>query len=90
MLRALLADRFKLIAHTEVRESPTYALVLARKDGRFGPQLHHAVKDCSTSGANQPGPGEDNPCALRIGKEISGRGQPMAQLAKTLLQFAGA
>ncbi len=89
MLRALLADRFKLIAHTEIRESPTYALVLARKDGRLGPQLQHAEKDCSASPATQPGPGEDNPCALRIGKEISGRGQPMSQLAKTLLQFAG-
>lgn len=89
MLRALLADRFKLIAHTEVRESPTYALVLARKDGKPGPQLKHATRDCSASPAPQPSPGEDNPCALRIGKDISGRGQPMAQLAKTLLQFAG-
>lgn len=88
MLRNLLADRFKLAVHTETRESPTYALVLTRKDGRLGPQLKHAARDCGAS-APQPTPGEDNPCALRIGKDISGRGQPMAQLAKTLLQFAG-
>src|SRR5215471_7635634 len=29
MLRALLADRFKLVAHDETRELPTYALVTA-------------------------------------------------------------
>src|SRR5262245_51269911 len=39
MLRALLSDRFKMVTHKEVREAPTYALVLARNDGRPGPQL---------------------------------------------------
>ena len=33
MLRTLLAERFQLRAHTETRELPAYALVLARKDG---------------------------------------------------------
>jgi uncharacterized protein (TIGR03435 family) len=89
MLRALLADRFKLIAHTEVRESSAYALVLARKDGRLGPQLQHAAKDCGAPAATQPSPNDEHPCQLQIGKEISGRGQPMPALAKTLLQFAG-
>jgi len=35
MLQKLLADRFKLKIHTEIREAPAYALVLARKDGRL-------------------------------------------------------
>ena len=39
MLRALLAERFKLAAHFETREQQVYALVLARSDGRPGPQL---------------------------------------------------
>ena len=39
MLRTLLAERFKLAAHFETREQQVYALVLARSDGRPGPQL---------------------------------------------------
>jgi uncharacterized protein (TIGR03435 family) len=39
MLRALLADRFKLVMHHETRERPFYALVMARRDGRLGPSL---------------------------------------------------
>jgi uncharacterized protein (TIGR03435 family) len=89
MLRTMLADRFKLVAHTETREAPTYALVLARKDGRLGPQLRHAAKDCGASPATPPVPDDDHPCELRIGDAIRGRGQRMDQLAKTLLQFVG-
>jgi len=39
MLRALLAERFKLAAHFETRAQQVYALVLLRSDGRLGPQL---------------------------------------------------
>ena len=39
MLRALLAERFKLVAHFEDREQMVYALVTQRSDGRLGPQL---------------------------------------------------
>src|SRR5581483_4755160 len=38
----LLEDRFKLAAHVETREFPVYALVLARSDGRLGPNLHRS------------------------------------------------
>jgi uncharacterized protein (TIGR03435 family) len=47
MMRNLLADRFKLVLHTEMRETPVYALVLARSDGRFGPQLRRSTVDCA-------------------------------------------
>ena len=43
MLRTLLADRFKLAAHFDTREQQVYALVLARSDGRLGPQLKPAA-----------------------------------------------
>jgi uncharacterized protein (TIGR03435 family) len=47
MLRRLLAERFKLAAHTETRELPIYALMMARSDGRMGSQLRRAEADCA-------------------------------------------
>jgi len=47
LLRTLLADRFKLKTHTESRELPVYDLVLARSDGRLGPDLRPTKSDCS-------------------------------------------
>jgi bla regulator protein BlaR1 len=46
MMRSLLADRFKLAVHNETREIPVYALVLARPDGKFGPQFRRSELDC--------------------------------------------
>ena len=39
MLKALLADRFQLKVHTETREMPIYALVVARDDGKLGANI---------------------------------------------------
>lgn len=39
MVRTLLQERFKLRVHTETRELPIYALVMARSDRRLGSQL---------------------------------------------------
>jgi uncharacterized protein (TIGR03435 family) len=39
MVQSLLEDRFQLAHHSETRELPTYALVMARKDGKLGPRL---------------------------------------------------
>lgn len=47
MLRGLLADRFKLQTHTDTREGSTFALVLARRDGRLGPKLKPRAFDCA-------------------------------------------
>jgi uncharacterized protein (TIGR03435 family) len=47
LLRTLLADRFKLKTHTETRELPLYDLVLARGDGRLGPDMKPSTSDCS-------------------------------------------
>ena len=47
LLRTLLAERFKLKAHTESRELPLYDLVVARSDGRLGPALRPSKSDCA-------------------------------------------
>jgi uncharacterized protein (TIGR03435 family) len=46
-LQALLAELFKLRAHLGMRDFPVYALVLARADGRLGPQISPSQTDCS-------------------------------------------
>jgi uncharacterized protein (TIGR03435 family) len=46
MLRAMLADRFKLVAHIGHREQPAYDLVVARSDKRLGPSITPSKADC--------------------------------------------
>ncbi|MBI4266641.1 MAG: TIGR03435 family protein [Acidobacteria bacterium] len=47
MLQALLTERFRLKAHAETRDLPIYSLVLARSDGRLGPQLRPSGVECA-------------------------------------------
>ena len=54
MLRALLAERFKLVLHRESNDLPIYALVMARKDGRLGPRLRPSHVDCSAAPSDSP------------------------------------
>jgi uncharacterized protein (TIGR03435 family) len=67
MLRSLLADRLKVVAHTESRELPTYELVLNREDGRLGPQITPSTVAC----ADGPGP---VPVGTRCGLSSGGPG----------------
>jgi uncharacterized protein (TIGR03435 family) len=53
MLQGLLADRFKLKAHTETRDVPIYNLVLARGDGRLGPKMKVSTDSCPDFKAQQ-------------------------------------
>lgn len=46
MLRTLLAERFKLRAHTETRALPVYELRLDRTDGRLGTALTRVADAC--------------------------------------------
>lgn len=46
MVRSLLAERFKLIAHTEQSDLPSYTLLLARADKQLGPRLKQ-IDDCT-------------------------------------------
>ena len=93
MLQALLADRFKVLAHTETRELPIYVLVLARSDGRLGPQLRRAAVDCAarraTAGTTAaplapPPPGQAASCGIGGGPgRIDGGDATMAQIVNT-------
>ena len=49
VFRQILEDRFALKAHKETRELPIYALMLARSDGRLGPNLKLSSPECSTT-----------------------------------------
>jgi uncharacterized protein (TIGR03435 family) len=98
MVRSLLAERFKLAAHQEARELPIYALVVAKSDGKLGPQLRPAAVDCAAmmaargrSGGGPPAPpplAQRPVCGMRIGPgTMAGGGFPLSQLAQTLSQF---
>jgi uncharacterized protein (TIGR03435 family) len=63
MLANLLKDRFALTMHTERREMPAFDLVLARADGRLGPQFKESSAECqalikerTTAGPGRGGP----------------------------------
>jgi uncharacterized protein (TIGR03435 family) len=92
MLRTLLADRFKLVVHKEMKDSPVYALTLARGDGRLGPRLRRAETECAQpdSKAQTPSPqGPERRCGFRLGNgALSGQGATMARLAGEL-SFVG-
>jgi len=69
MLQTLLADRFKLAAHTERRSLPSYTLVLARSDGKLGPALKPSTADCVAQrcGARPGAPGDVNLTGVQMG-----------------------
>jgi uncharacterized protein (TIGR03435 family) len=59
MAKTMLAERFNLAVHQEMRPIPVYALVLARSDGRLGPTLRRSLASCDTR--NPPAPGAPLP-----------------------------
>jgi uncharacterized protein (TIGR03435 family) len=99
MIRALLAERFKLAVHTETQQLPIYSLVVARNDGRLGPNLHRSETDCSAALAAgrgrgappaPPQAGEPMPCGMRIGPGAMSMGAaPLSQFASSLSMFVG-
>ena len=56
MQRTMFAERMNLLAHVEEREQTTFALVLARSDGRLGPMLKPAAIDCNPRPPGSPAP----------------------------------
>ena len=101
-LQTLLADRFSLVTHTDKRELPMFALVLARRDGKIGPKMQTSTAgDCPSPPG--PGAGRGNPpppaqmspaqmqrCGIVFGPgRLSGGNLSMAQLATNLSRIVG-
>jgi uncharacterized protein (TIGR03435 family) len=101
MLRTLLAEQFKLTVHTETRQLPIYALVMARNDGKPGARLRPTEADCARETASLDdwagvGPATGTPRCGFFGFQpstdlprgrggLAFRGLTLAQLAKRLV-----
>ena len=87
LMRALLRERFRLVAHTETKEEQIHALVVARADGRLGPQLKPSTRNCA-----QPQPGTPSRCGVNTNTNATtgrmvGTGQSIEQLVNALGSF---
>jgi uncharacterized protein (TIGR03435 family) len=77
MMRALLAERFKLVVHDETHQVPVFALMLAKPD-KTGPELqvHPADSPCPTDPSVQPESAKMQiPCGGNIEIPPDGPGQ---------------
>jgi len=92
MVRELLADRFELIAHNEMREMPIFHLVFARADRRLGPKIKAstcaAVVTRDGGPPGSPATGQQPTCGIRLASgALSAGGWPLSGLAGILSQF---
>jgi len=86
VMRQILEERFALKAHKETRELPIYALMVARSDGRLGPNLKPSSAECTAMMSQRgrgpaPGgaPGPDARGSVMVsrgGPPPDGRGGP--------------
>jgi uncharacterized protein (TIGR03435 family) len=94
-MRTLLAERFQLAIHTEMRELPIYALMTANSDGRMGPKLTRSDIDCDRFNADvragrvasppPPAPGTVAPCRMfNFRNRLAHGSQPLAALTDYL------
>jgi uncharacterized protein (TIGR03435 family) len=82
MLKRLLAQRFNLVLHKEIRNLPIYALVTDRK-GALGPHLRVSTRVCEP---NTPTPADARPCGLFGGPtaQMQADAVTMGQLGRLL------
>jgi uncharacterized protein (TIGR03435 family) len=80
LLQRLLEDRFGLLLRRETRESDIYELVVARADGRLGPNLRSFTGECT------PRPGSQSPCRMRNGPNFTDAvGIPFSRLVDQVI-----
>ena len=80
MLQKVLVDRFGLVVHREMREVPTYDLLLARRDGALGTQLVRRDGSCDTPPA----------CTLLVNRQsLTARTQAIEKITPALQSLTG-
>lgn len=80
LLQRLLEERFLLRLRREKRQGDIYALVVARADGRLGPNLRPFTGDCT------PLPGGQSPCRMRNGPNFTDAvGRPFSILVGQII-----
>ena len=87
MLRALLAERFRLTAHTETRELPIYSLLLVRSNGTLGPNLKASSTVCAPGASRMAGARVE--CGLLVSQSpasasLRGGGIPFGDFVRML------
>jgi uncharacterized protein (TIGR03435 family) len=86
MLQALLADRFKLVTHREVKEQPVYALVIAKN----GLKLTEAKPDDTNPDGAEEGHGNKRPNAIHMSRgHLAAQTISMRDLEVILTQITG-
>lgn len=98
-MKALLADRFRLVVREETRQMPVYEMTRRSAD-RLGPQLRPSTIDCrpTTTGAARPAPivppgapaGEPPLCGIRRRNGlVLVAGGPMEEFSRALSGMLG-
>ena len=85
MLQTLLAQRFKLVVHHQMKDMPVYALVLARRDQTLGPKLQPSKVDCAALRRNpnyRPGPVFGTPAYDPANRDLCGSGMSIEGILK--------
>ena len=94
MMRNMLIERMKVAGHIEEQERTVFSLVVARGDGRLGPQLKKSTLDCTPTSppdaAPQTRPSPPSQCGMRMGQgTIEANGITLDRLVPSLGGLAG-
>jgi uncharacterized protein (TIGR03435 family) len=95
MVQAMLADRFGLRVHHEMREMPTYALRIVRPDGSLGPSLQRTTAERAAECGRSDVPGgpkrsDQRPCGAQTGgATIRAGNATLGELAGLLSPMVG-
>jgi len=94
MMRNLLIERLKVVGHVEEQQQTTFALVVARSDGRLGSQLKKSTVDCAPpsppDAAPQTRSSTPSRCGMRMGQgTIEATGMALDRMVRSFGGLAG-